>query len=297
MTDQAHPNPEHLALGTLIRAEADGELSAEQCEQLDAARARCADLDRRIAFERSLRLGVAQAMGSVATPPDLASRVRQAIAAEQELGGRLEERAAATRLRHFWTGRRLGSLVAAGVVLALGLTLLTQAVSVTSRRLNSVQQAYRQELAGFVAREHGRCCADVEAARRKFRFTQRDQAAEALSDLLGQGVSLPCPKAHPDVRFDGAGPCGLPGRGPSAHVMYEPPIGPKVSIFMKPDSGELPFEPGKTYLLDTKACGVAGIRIVGWVDEGIVYYAVFEEGPGCEQIFAELGIPTPSVKF
>lgn len=297
MTDPAHPNPERLALGALIRAEADGELSAEQCEQLNAARARCADLEGRIAFERSLRQSVAQAMGTVATPPDLASRVRQAIAADQELGRRLDKRAATTRLRHFWTSRRLGGLVAAGVVLALGLTLLTQAISVTSRRLNSAEQAYRQELAGFVAREHGRCCADAEAARQKFRFTERDEAAEALSDLLGHGVSLPCPKAHPDVRFDGAGPCGLPGRGPSAHVMYEPPVGPKVSIFMKPDSGELPFEPGKTYLLDAKACGVAGMRIVGWVAEGIVYYAVFEEGPGCEQVFAELGIPAPSVKF
>ncbi len=66
---------------------------------------------------------------------------------------------------------------------------------------------------------------------------------------------------------------------------------------MKPDSGELPFQPGKTYLLDTKECGLAGTRILAWVNEGLVYYAVLDESPACDKVFADLGIRPPSGKF
>lgn len=236
-------------------------------------------------------------MGTTAAPVDLADRVRHAVATDDRLGERLEDLASDTRQRTFWVNRKITGAIAAVFVLALGLALVFQAFSVTNMRLDSSQLAYRQELAGFVAREHGRCCGDADAAKSKLKFSDPAEAAKALSDLVGCGVALPCQNRRPDLKFDGAGPCGIPGRGPSAHVMYEPEIGPKVSIFLKPDSGELPFEPGKTYLLDTKECGVAGTRIVAWVKDGIVYYAVFDEGPGCEQVLAELGIAPPTVKF
>lgn len=295
MTDFSE-HPQSTSIGVLIRAAADGELSPEQQRALDQARGVDPRVDGAIAFERGLRDAVRDAMGPVAAPSGLRQRVRGAIASDD--GSLPEQLAEHTRERSFWGARRLTSALAALIVLTLGAALVFQAYALSKPALNASQQAYQQEVASFVANEHGRCCGSTDAARNKLSISDPTEAASALSDLMGHAVSLPCQNRRPEIRFDGAGPCGIPGNGPSAHVMYHPTDGgPKISIFMKPDSGELPFQPGKTYTLDTKKCGVAGTRIIAWVNDGLVYYAVFDETPGCEKVFEDLGIRPPSGKF
>ncbi|RMH14593.1 MAG: anti-sigma factor [Planctomycetota bacterium] len=296
MSDSSRDNPQSLPAAALIRLVADGELTADQqpaFEHMDSD-----ETAGRVRFERRLRSAVADAMRDVAVPTGLADRVMRAVEAEDRLEAGLSARAEQTRERSFWLGRRLFGAVAAVLVFAIGGLLIVQAASVSRLPLDSSQLAYRQELASFVAREHNRCCQDEHAARQKLRITDEGQAAEKLTERLGRPIKLPFgPGEHVQVRFEGAGPCGIPGKGPSAHLMYDPAVGPKVSIFIKADSGELPFEPGRTYLLDSRKCGLAGTRVLAWVEQGVVYYAVFEEGPGCEQIFEELGLKTPSARF
>lgn len=292
LSDHSHP----VSLGTLIRAAADGELTPEQQGALDDARRADLWVDDAVAFERSLRHAVCASMGAVSVPPGLRERVRAAIASDA--ASLPEQLAEHTRRPSFWGTRRMTSLLAAMIVLTLGAALLFQAFSLSQSVLNASQLAYRQEVASFVATEHGRCCGSVDAAKTKLSISDPAEAESVLSSLMGHPVSLPCQNRRPEIRFDGAGVCGIPGSGPSAHVMYHPADGgPKISIFLKPDSGELPFQPGKTYSLDTKKCGVVGTRILAWISDGLVYYAVFDETPGCEKVFANLGIRPPSGKL
>lgn len=296
MTDLPdHPQP--TSIGALIRAAADGELSPEQQRALDQARQADPQVDNALAFERGLRDAVCRAMGSLCAPAGLRQRVRGAIASGNALS--LPEGIAEhTRKPSFWGTRRTTSLLAAMIVLTLGAALFFQAISLSKPGLNASQLAYRQQVASFVAGEHGRCAGSSDLAKSKLRISDPSEAESVLSELMGHSVSLPCQNRRPQIQFDGAGPCGIPGNGPSAHVMYHPADGgPKVSIFMKPNSGELPFQPGKTYLLDTKKCGVAGTRIIAWVNDGLVYYAVFDETPGCDKVFQDLGIRPPSDRF
>ncbi|MCL4220166.1 MAG: hypothetical protein KJZ65_02230 [Phycisphaerales bacterium] len=292
LPDQSRPT----SLGALIRAASDGELTPGQQRALDEARRADPQVDVAIAFERRLRDAVGSAMGSVAIPAGLAEQVRTAVASNaQSLPEQLAEH---TRRPSFWGTRRLTGLLAATIVLTLGAALLVQALSLSTPDLNESQLAYRQQVASFVASEHGRCCGSPDTARSKLSISDPAEAESVLSAWMGHSVSLPCQNRRPEIRFDGAGPCGIPGSGPSAHVMYHPAAGgPRISIFLKPDSGELPFQPGKTYVLDTKKCGVAGTRIVAWINGGVVYYAVFDETPGCDKVFADLGISPPSAKF
>lgn len=236
-------------------------------------------------------------MGGVSAPAGLADRVARAVAADGQAGVALEDMASQTRQRTFWSSPFLTRALAAVLVLTLGAALVIKGFSISGQGLDSSQMAYQQEVAGFVTREHGRCCGDRDAAKQKLRIADQAEAAAAVSEWVGHEVSLPCQNRRPDIRFDGAGPCGIPGKGKSAHVMYEPPNGVRISIFIKPDTGELPFEPGKTYILDTTECSAAGLSVLAWMRDSVVYYAVYKETPGGEPVWQELGIAPPTAHF
>lgn len=287
----------NLPLGSLVRAGADGELTAEQQDRLDAACAADARVVECVESERRLRRCVCSCMCGTSSPKGLADRVARAVAADQAAGAALEDLASQTRRQTFWSSRVLTRALAAVLVLTLGAALVFKGFSISGQGLDSAQLAYQQEVASFITKEHGRCCGDRDAAKQKLKISDQAEAAAAVSAWIGHEVSLPCQNRRPDIRFDGAGPCGIPGKGKSAHVMYEPPNGPRISIFIKPDTGELPIEPGKTYVFDSKACGGAGVSVLAWVRDSVVYYAVFEKEPGCEAVWQELGIAPPTAHF
>ena len=165
-------------------------------------------------------------------------------------------------------------------------------------------QAFRTDLAQFVAGEHTRTL-DDEYAQRKVVYTETGDAASAIrSELHHDPVIPPCGGA---TKFAGASPCGVPGKGPSAHMQFVLPVhddngqivegaqGRKVSVFVKQDQGELDIQEGTTYLVDTNACQVNNAYICVWRRDGLLYTLVSEDrnAPMCTTFLSQFGVNPP----
>lgn len=78
-------------------------------------------------------------------------------------------------------------------------------------------------------------------------------------------------------QFAGAGPCQIPG-GKTAHLLYRPQSGGNVSLytvslFVQPDTNQLPLEKGKVYFAND---AVDHTPMIIWRGNGVVYYLVGE---------------------
>jgi hypothetical protein len=164
--------------------------------------------------------------------------------------------------------------------------------------------AYRTSLARFVAGEHTRTL-DEAYADRKYIYKAPGDAADALrADLKTDPVIPPCGNAN---KFAGASPCGVPGKGPSAHMQFVLPVhdengaliegaeGRKVSVFVKQDKGELELAEGVTYLVNAEACNLTDVYIAVWRRGGLLYTLVSEDrnAPMCSAFLAQFGVDPP----
>ncbi len=283
--------------GALVRAAADGELTAADQRRLDELVVDDPGLAAGIAFEQHLREATGRVMGAVAVPAGLGDRVRAAVAADDELGESLETLSEKTKQRSFWTRRSWVGALAAVLVLGLSAALIFEATRVMNVPLDAGQLVYRQQLAGFLTDQHDECCEDAKRAESKLTLSNPSAFEEEMTRRLGLPVEVPVPGDSGSLHFAGGGPCHVPGEGPSGHVLYKAEFGPEISVFVKPDNGELPLKPGKTYALNTKECGVPGARILTRVKDGVMYFFVFNEGPGCERVLKILGVDAPTAKF
>jgi hypothetical protein len=285
-----------VSTGALVRAAADGELTATDQRRLDELLADDPGLGSRIAFEQNLRQATGRVMGAVAAPVGLAERIQSAVASD-DLGESLEQLSEQSRQRSFWTRRSLIGSLAAVLVLGISAALIFQATRMNTVPLDANQLVYRQQLAGFLTDQHTQCCEDIKVASSKLTLSDPTAFEELMTSRLGLPVDVPTPVDTELVRFAGGGPCHVPGEGPSGHLLYRANFGPEISVFVKPDNGELPLKPGRTYALNTKECGVPGSRILTLVKDGVVYFIVFDEGPGCQRALELLGISSPTAKF
>lgn len=298
MTENNKPMPESLpddamSDGVLVRAGADGELSASQEARLRALVSSRPEVGASLAFERSLRGAVGRAMGDVRAPAGLRERVMRAVEADGASAEGIERASEQTRQPGFWQRRTWLSAMAAVLVVALGIGLIAQAWSIGRGGLDAGQSAYRQELVGFVAREHARTAGNEEARRSKFVLPEPVVAAQELTTVMHSSVAIPaCDKGK--LKFLGASLCKVPGEGPSAHIMVEPEIGPTMSLFVRHHGGELPMREGSTYVVDTKACGQGGTRVFAWVEGDLAYFLVFDLVEGCERYLEFFGVAEPS---
>ena len=283
--------------GALVRAAADGELTAADQRRLDELVADDPGLASGIIFEQHLREATGRVMGSVAVPAGLAERVRAAVAADDELGASLETLSDKTKQRSFWTRRSWVGAMAAVLVLGLSAALIFEATRVMNVPLDASQLVYRQQLAGFLIDQHDECCEDAKKAESKLTLSDPSAFEDEMTMRLGLPVEVPTLGDSGLLHFTGGGPCHVPGEGPSGHVLYEAEFGPQISVFVKPDNGELPLKPGKTYALNTKECGVPGARILARVKDGVMYFFVFNDGPGCDRVLEMLGVEAPTAKF
>jgi hypothetical protein len=293
--DASHATPD--SPGALLRAAADDELAADDRARLDDLLAGRPGLSSGIDFERDLRAACGRVLGAVAAPAGLADRVRTAIA-DDALAAGLEDASPRTTDRGFWSRRALLSAAPAAVLLLAG-ALLFQASRVSRVPLDTDQLAYRQQLAGFLTEQHDKSCAGLVDAQQRdpLRFTEPTACEEAMTERLGRHVRVPLCDTSRAVYFAGGGPCGVPGQGPSGHFLYNADAAPDISVFVKQDNGELPLEPGRTYALNTRACGVPGSRILTRVDDGVLYFFVFNQGPGCQKALEALGVSAPSAEY
>lgn len=278
-----------------IRAAADGELTPEQ---IDALRGD-ASFERRLGFERGLRDATGRVMADIRAPGGLRDRVlsiaSQASNTEQDdLADRLAGRADQTRDRSFWSGqRRLMGALAAVLVLTVAGVFVARLAGLSQQ---SEMLAYRTSLARFVSGEHTRTL-DEEVARAKYIYTTVDSAVEELGDELDHTPAvLPCGGKN---MFRGAGPCGVPGQGPSCHFQYivttEDGLSDTISIFVKQDHNELEIEEGTAYLINTRDCDLEGVHICVWRRGGLLYSLVVDEAHAslCGGLLTELGVRLP----
>ncbi len=280
----------------LMRRAADGELSATDQARFDDLLAGDPSIAHQVAFEQRLRESTGRTMADVAVPMGLADRVLAAIQADEDLGASLEEIAEQTRRPSFWSRTSIRSAAAAVFVLGLSAALIYQATRLSSVPLDPGQMAYRQQLAGFLTGQHDRFCDDIAKDALKTLMSDSASFEALMTSSFGHPVDVPESPAK-EVRFAGGGPCHVPGDGPSGHGVYRADFGPEISVFVKPDNGELPLKPGRTYALKTKECGLEGAQILALVKDGVIYYFVFNEAPGCQKALQALGVAAPSAKF
>lgn len=295
-------------VGALIRAAADGELTDAQVAEFERLCAERNCTQDRVKFEQTLKDCCGRVMNAPCCTEALRVKVLR-IAAETRptnpelapapASSRAEAMAHTTRQQAVW--RRSPGMVAAAAVLAGAAGVLVwQATRVPTSQApvgwNAEQVSYREQVSGFVANEHGRCCKSKEAADAKLVIRDPEKARQHLTDLFGLPADTVTPGAD-FVRFFGGGDCHVPGTDRSAHLRFDAvtPEGETVrlSLFVAPDQQKLPMDEGVTYAVASKACLDTGLGLYAWRSNGILYLLVSEaKGDFCTQVRKALHAPT-----
>lgn len=92
-------------------------------------------------------------------------------------------------------------------------------------------------------------------------------------------------------QFAGAGPCTIPG-GKTAHLLYRPISGGNitsytVSLFVQPDTNQLPLEEGKVYYATD---AIDHTPMIIWRGQGVVYYLVGENKDQLSDAARQMGM-------
>lgn len=318
--DEIHPEgcggQAGRSVGALIRAAADAELSTEE---LNAFERLCAEHDctqDRVRFEQTLRACCGRVMTMTPACSD-ALRQRIRAMAEQTRGGpdteadpsadpgpdsvpgrardrarglpespSLPERmAGSTRSVSFWR-RSPGMAAAAALLLSVAGVLVWQAARhpsvVPPAGMTHQQVSYRDQVAGFLAGEHQRCCRSDRAAQAKLVHKDLSEARAHFATAFGvDPTHLEAATVEAgEVNFWGGGDCHVPGSTRSAHLRFDAvsPDGEslRLSLFVMPDNQRLPMKDGVTYRLNASACDRAGVAVYAWRDGGLMYLLVSE---------------------
>lgn len=291
-----------LNLAALLRAAADDELSAHDERRLEAFCEEDPSLVSRIECDRKMREAIARAFccnSGEGAPKSLCDGVREALCGcdtdtqdhAHDHGSAPVALAPRTRSTSFWLrpSFQLGLAAAAMVAVAAVLVFFNNQPVGPNQTL-----ADRTAAASFVANEHGHCVTDTLHAASKFVVQDASQlpafAASivgteiALADLLASGAS--------DIRFIDAGPCHVPGGGPSMHLRFTlPEITGDASLFVQRDSGRLRLSEGYTYQLDPTEDAPNSPSVFIWLQQGVLYYLVIPDRTECDTLRKSLDLP------
>src|SRR5262249_47458531 len=143
-------------------------------------------------------------------------------------------------LRNRRVARWLALAAAIGLVAVATYFLARPSTSVPAEG-QLVTAWHRMALASFVGGQHKECELHADMVANHFRITSLDKAPAALAEVLGKAPNLGR-LAESGLTFKGAGPCAVPGRGRSVHMVFEAvaPAGQQaapalVSIFVQQD--------------------------------------------------------------
>lgn len=295
-----------LNIASLLRSAADGELTAEQQQVLDAHLASHPQDQACVAFERSLREAVARSMQSEKTPADLADRIRSAIhdsatdVASQDDTPLVETIASSTRTYSFWSsaGRRLAIAAALILVVSGGWFAYSQVTVVTGE--NWRNEGNRFYLANFLGDQHMNC-SDPQIAGRKFTVSEVDEIDGCCVRIIKKAPELE--KLFDDGgKLIGLGKCGVPGPGKSVHMqvlmpvmqgnsgMMAPPS--TVSLFIQQALDREGIDPETSYsLAEAKK---EGYEVDVWKRDGLIYYLVCDSPEASEAARKALKVSTPN---
>lgn len=285
----------------LLRAAADGELSAADEAALQRHLRNSPDDALVIEFERGLRRAVASMPeASEPLPKGLAERthrtIEQAVRSESSENSTNGERARARG------GRVMVAMsVAAAVMLSGGLWYFAGHVF-PQRPAAMVRQdipmPLREAITTFVATYHQECEIHADLVPQWYRITSMNQVPAGLERVLGQAPDVSTIQSA-GFTLLGAGPCAVPGRGRSFRLVLRAPAslnGSMVSVHIQQDTGDLSFEPGRTFLLEpTKPDAIdAASKIYVWRRDGLIYFLTSGSPEAMTGVMEALGAEPPS---
>ncbi len=275
-------------LASLLRCEADGELTPDQARLLEKRRAggmaRSEDAAR-LAFERGLRQAVGRVMsGSQAAPAELRRRIVESLRQHKQSTHPHPPHTFASESPIAFPGatthRNWGWLAAAAALaLTLGTSLMmwnrgpTGSGSATAHVITTEQATH---LVAYIADQHEHCANFGAFFNKKMTARTEAAAAAAAIELLSKVPSVlelgADRLAEAGYEFAGLGRCQVPGPGRSAHLIYKTtsPDSPVVSLFIQEDRGDLALEPDRFYTCAGEMADKETLAV--WRKDGLIYY-------------------------
>jgi anti-sigma factor RsiW len=251
-----------------LMAYADGELDAAGQERVRQYLATRPEGERKVEAFKKLQQAGRRVMSDVAVPAGLLDRIAE-----------LDEPAP----RPIW---RIGYLRAAAAILIVALG--TVAFLVVRNAPTPVVQGSPLVTAQFVSsasKVHINCARDAEHFAAGFPRKVQELPG-SLQTYLGHSATCP-DLTDLGYRFNGCGPCAIPG-GKTAHLLYQSTQGKgPVSLFIQADEGQLLLEDHKVYLARD---AVDGTEMIVWRGHGVVYYLVGENDEQLANAAQEMGV-------
>lgn len=297
----------------LLLAAADGELSNEDARMLDAHLAAHPDDQKIIAFEKQLRASVAASATAAGPSDDLRQRIAQmCVGAEHGHAAIPFEDAPSASSQSRSNGTMRWLAIAAMVAVVASIVFITIQYGANRRQSEiAVQPSHRTALVNFVSNQHEECELHADMIGSKLHINSLDEAPNAFRDVLGKEPDLGA-LAHSGLRFLGAGPCAVPGRGHSVHMVFDAGGDAGiaaddsgrtslVSVFIQDDTGELNIESNKTYRLvpagggdSTVSPDDSAVEIYLWKAGGFIYFLSSTSAPAMDKVRDALGASEPS---
>lgn len=288
------PNPDNLEFPSeafRLRAQADGEAPPDLAS---------ADEAGSVAFERDLRSAVGRVMNTPA-PVGVRDRVRRAIGSGPAFSARerlrlvrAEEhpgvyRAPLPLAKQWWLA------AAAAVVLVVGMVWYMSGSPrggpMRQRSSGPAPQAVPASLlvraVAWVEGQHEGCAEFGPLFEQKMTVRTQAEAVATAVELLNKIPTVLDLKSEAlrgaGYRFAGLGPCSVPGKGRSVHLLYKPDESaatgvPVVSLFVQEDTGEIDVEPGAVLVRRPVAGSDSKLHLLIWREGGLVYYLVSGSG-------------------
>lgn len=286
----------------LLRAAADGELTAVQTAELERHMASHPDDRRVVEFERSLRGSIA-AFASGTTPAALRDRIAAISSTAGTDRTSLSFPSAGTQPhRRFSLSSHWLAMAASVAIVAGGAFLISRPPGTGLTGGAQITQQYRTSLVSFIGAQHDDCEVHADMIGMRFKTTKLVDVPVEFAQVLG---STPDIGRVESIGFKllGAGPCAVPGRGKSVRMVLESTAdtqagggrGSLVSIHIQQDTGEMNLESGRTYRLVDKAAtvGAPTADIYVWRRDGFIYFLTSKSEPAMQMARAAFGAEEP----
>lgn len=285
----------------LLRAYADGELSAEEAQQVEAMLAREPKWQQALEVDHRLSRRIDAVMGrdSAVAPPELRHRITADLRRESAVDASAPAPTRPARARSAepanigWLGAlftrfnqpqsvSFGAIAAVIVLVSMVVLYGIFGLPIDHRAETPLQpNILLSEAAAHVSQEHDRCAGDESVLMNKMVAMTRADAAHRLQSHLGVDSVTIFDLSDLGYQFVGVGPCNMPGAAPSAHLVYRRsvPGEPKsmMSIFVTPNLGQFGEKCPDLAKKESRWSGVCGGKtcrktILHGTDDQLVYF-------------------------
>lgn len=288
----------------LLRAAANGELSAEQQVELQRHLALHPQDQAVIDFEERLRETIEMA-ACEPVPESLRERIR-AMGQEASPGAAPVVGNTPTEyhpsIRFPRPARWLAVAASLAIVTGGAYMVIRPALTPHAEQLRLTPQ-YRASLVSFIHAQHEECELYTDLIGERFQTSDLGSVPSEFSRVLGGTPDIGDVQQY-GFKLLGAGPCAVPGRGKSVRMVLESnaesrpgdDAGSLVSIHIQQDTGELTLESGRTYRLVEQSApsAEADTEIYVWRRNGFIYFLTSGSESTMQTALTAFGVQEPS---